>query len=313
MLASLTDRVSRSRRLRPLVEAGLLGLSSRAPMGTNVFEKEWDLLVVLDTCRYDALAGVQGEYGFLDGVGSIWSVGSSTREWSANTLTNAHHAEIARTAYVCGNGRVRQTLEGAEVMQSEMASRVTAWDTVSPSDFATFDTVPGYAPREPYGGLVTPDVVTDRAISVGRSRSHDRMIVHYIAPHNPYRANAIRENRDILDREHRPFDWLADGGDREVVWESYLDELRWALEYVEVLLGNVDAERAVITADHGDLFGHLGLYSHPTGVPHPALRRVPWAETTATDEGTYEPHLSPPDSLGIDGELQSQLERLGYA
>lgn len=312
MISSLLQRVSESSRLRPALEASLLGVSSRTSMGTNVFDEEWDLLVVLDTCRYDALAELESEFDFLDDIGSIWSVGSSTREWTANTLTNANHEEIARTAYVCGNGRVKQTLVGVDVMQTDLANRVTDWDMVSPRDFAVFDTVAGYAPQDPFGGLVIPDAVTDRAISLARSRSPDRMVVHHIAPHNPYRVNAIRENRDIFPREHRPFKYLKEGGDRETVWESYLDDLRWVLGHVEVLLDNVDAERVVITADHGDLFGHMGLYSHPTGVPHPHLRRVPWAETTASDSGTYEPHFDPPDDLGIDDDLQAQLKQLGY-
>lgn len=38
------------------------GVSSRFPFGTNVYEKDWDVLVLLDTCRVDALAEVSGEY-----------------------------------------------------------------------------------------------------------------------------------------------------------------------------------------------------------------------------------------------------------
>lgn len=310
MLASVRDTASST--FRSLAEAGLLGASSRLPLGTNVFSQDWDVLVLLDTCRVDALRAVAPEFAFESDVESTWSVGSSTREWAANTFTERYRPTIENTAVVCGNGSVKRALDAESAMETGLAARVTSWETVPAETCRVFDCVPGYAPREPYGGLVTPDAVTDRAIAVGRDRDYDRLLVHYIAPHNPYRSGALAENRPILDHEYRPFDWLRAGGDRDVVWESYLDELRWVLESVRVLLRNVDADRVAVSADHGELFGSLGLYSHPTGVPHPALRRVPWLETTAVDTGAYEPHLVAPTDLGVSADVREQLARLGY-
>lgn len=310
MLASVRGVASDG--LHAIAEAGLLGASSRLPLGTNVFTRDWDLLVLLDTCRVDALREVAPEFEFVTDVESTWSVGSSTREWTANTFTERHRETIEDTAVVCGNGNVKRALDAGSARETGLAARVTSWNTVPAETCLVFDCLPGYAPREPYGGLVTPEAVTDRAVAVGRQYDPDRLLVHYIAPHNPYRSRAIAENRPILDREHRPFDWLRAGGDRSVAWSSYLDELRWVLENVEVLCENVDAERTVVSADHGELFGSLGLHSHPTGVPHPALRRVPWAETTATDTGTYQPHLDSPEDLGVSADVREQLARLGY-
>lgn len=300
------------RYAKRLAEAALLGASSRRPFGTNVFSRDWDLLVVLDACRYDALSQVAGEFDFVRDVAATYSVGSSTREWAANTFTNEYREAIERTAVVCGNGRVAQTLHAGNALECSLASRFTAWDTVSLDDFRLFDSVPDYAPSDPRGGILLPGVVTDRAIDVGRSTDADRLLVHYIPPHNPYRANALAENRDLEAYEYRPFDYLRDGGDRSLVWRAYLDELRWVLDDVETLLENVDAETAVVTADHGDLFGHLGFYSHPTGVPHPRLRRVPWMETTATDAGSYEPHYDRSAEPDVDEKTSAQLEHLGY-
>lgn len=309
---SLSSRLARSGSIKQFAEAALLGASSRYPLGTNVFTREWDLLVILDTCRYDALALMEEEFEFVDSVGSITSVGSSTREWAANTYTDRFRDEIGRTAMVCGNANVTRTLKAGTPAKSTVARRFTTWNTVSPRDFLHFESLPGFAPLDPYTSMVTPDIVTDRAIDVGRTVDAVRLVVHYIAPHYPYRSNLLLENRGIEDHEHRPFDYLNDGGDREVIWSAYLDDLRWVLQDVETLLENVDAERAVITADHGELFGHFGLYSHPTGVPHPRLRTVPWMETEATDTGTYEPHYTKPAGDGIDADTQEHLEQLGY-
>jgi hypothetical protein len=309
---SLTNSLRDRLPVTPMLEALLLGASSRRPLGTNVFSREWDLLIVLDTCRYDALASLAPEYAFVDDPDSIYALGSSTREWTANTFTESYRAEIAETAVVCSNAQVTRTLEAGNAMESPLAQRFTAWNAVDREAFHTFDSVSDYAPRDPHGGTSIPEIATDRAIRVGREVDADRMLVHYLPPHSPYRADALRENRELEPFEYRPFDYLRDGGDRDRVWELYLDELRWVLDSVERLLENVDAERAVITADHGELFGHLGLYSHPTGVPHPKLRRVPWLETSAEDTGTYEPRYEKPDRTRTPAQTAKQLEYLGY-
>ena len=311
-MSELARRIVESGRVKPLAEACLLGLSSRLPLGTNVFSRDWDMLVLLDTCRLDALRSLEGEFGFLDDIDSLWSVGSSTREWTANTFTPAFAEEIGRTAVVTANPRVLWALNERGGLESEFARRFTDWTTVGPEAIGLLDDLSEYGPTEPYGGLVTPDVVTDRAIRIGRSNEFDRLIVHYLPPHKPYRSRALRTGGAIRSYEYHPFDYLREGGDPAVVRSAYTDELRWVLGYVERLLGNVDAERTVVSADHGELFGRFGLYSHPTGVPHPSLRRVPWARTTATDTGSYEPSFDRSPDVAGDADTAEQLEHLGY-
>jgi len=98
------------------------------------------------------------------------------------------------------------------------------------------------------------------------------------------------------------------------VWDEYLDNLRSVLDSVELLLENVDAETVAITADHGELFGEWGLYSHIYGVPHPKLRNVPWVETTATDRETTsaEELLSSYSGLNDNENIEERLSALGY-
>ena len=76
-------------------------IGRRLPYGTNVFEREWDVLVVLDACRADLLAAVASEIPFLDDVETVRSVGSSSSEWLENTFVG--HAETARTVMVTAN------------------------------------------------------------------------------------------------------------------------------------------------------------------------------------------------------------------
>ena len=37
------------------------------------------------------------------------------------------------------------------------------------------------------------------------------------------------------------------------------------LRHVQNLLNNHDAERVIISADHGEAFGEFGVYRHPVG------------------------------------------------
>ena len=88
-------------RLGTVALRSLQAVGKRLPYGTNVYEREWDVLVVLDACRADLLAAVEPEIGFLDSVESMRSVGSSSSEWLENTFEG--NSESARTVMVTGN------------------------------------------------------------------------------------------------------------------------------------------------------------------------------------------------------------------
>jgi hypothetical protein len=310
----LVSHVYSSDILRTGIKTGLLWFSSKLPIGTNVYDREWDVLVVLDTCRYDAFCEIVPEFEYLSGssIDSIRSVGSATAEWSANTFIESYQDEIAQTAYVSSNGTPQWTLEEKQDQFNSLLTDHVDWRMVGPDSFLLFDSIWEYAPREPFAGLTIPMAVTDRAISISRELNPDRLIAHYMPPHAPYRANALSENRSLYAHESDPWKALRYGTDLDSVWDSYLDELRWGLECVEVLLRNIDAETVVITADHGDLFGEWGLYSHPSGVPHPKLRRVPWVSTSAENTENRTPSITAPAQVKSDRDLEEQLSKLGY-
>lgn len=80
----------------------LLG-TKHYPIGTNVFEPDWDALIILDACRVDALVELAPEYEFLRDIDSILSVGSSSFEWTNQTFRTTYEKEIGNTAYVTQN------------------------------------------------------------------------------------------------------------------------------------------------------------------------------------------------------------------
>lgn len=296
-----------------------LSLTSRVPFGTNVFEKEWDVLVVLDACRVDAMRAVAPEYEFIEEVDSIWSVGSTSHEWYSQTFIRDYAEELSETALISSNPFAEHVLVNRNnpplypvpfldarwgiVTEDELnyvertRQHVCPYDEVSESLSSSTRIQP-------------PSYITDRGIVTGRT-GHERVMLHYFQPHRPFIYNLVKNDGELSSIENQPHEAARNGrAGYEELWPLYLDNLRLVLDSVEVLLDNLDAETVAITADHGELLGELGQYGHFESVPHPTLRKVPWIETTARDERTRQP----PEEYSIRDQrsTEEQLENLGY-
>jgi hypothetical protein len=280
----------------------LQAVGRRLGFGTSVYEFDWDVLVVLDACRPDALRDAAPDYEFLEGVGTLRSVGSCSSEWLENTFQVPDHREaVGRTAMVTGNTWTDRYLD---------ADR-----------FALLDEVWKYAWDDDLG-TVPADAITDRAVRVARDRDPDRLVVHYMQPHHPFVPDPLEGDSGMArtgahSSKTSPWVLLRRGAVPVArVREAYEANLRYVLRSVRTLLSNVDGT-AVVTADHANLFGEWGLYGHPMHTPVPALLTVPWVETTGRDRHTHEPSLSPPTPLpvsrvyGAEGDAE-RLQALGY-
>jgi hypothetical protein len=298
-------------------------LTSRHPLGTNIFERDWDVLIVLDTCRVDALRKMKKEFDFIKSVDRILSVGSQSAEWMLNTFTNDYKKEIKDTVLVSGNiwsYRILRERLHEHTDQSAHpylnCSKYADWDVVREDDFLHVDQ--SWQLKDTYGslhqeGYAAPHIFTDRAIHLGRRYDFDRPIVHYSLPHLPYIAMALAEDRSLYDYEKDFKPSLKKDTSLQKVRESYHENLRLVLKYVERLLHNIEADDVVITADHGEAFGEWGFYKHPFGLPHPSTKVVPWCETTAVDNNTYETRYpSPQPNALTESDKQEHLRDLGY-
>jgi hypothetical protein len=277
----------------------LQAVGRRLDYGTNVFEREWDVLVVLDACRADLLQSVAAGGDLLGEVQTVRSVGSSSSEWLENTFEG--HSETGQTVMVTGNTWTDRYLDA--------------------DAFAALDEVWKYAWDDELG-TVPAGAVTDRAIAMSRERDPDRLVVHYMQPHHPFVADPLTGDEGMArtsDHSSGANPWvLLRRGEltTERVWEAYEATLRGVLPEVETLVANVEG-RVAVTADHGNLFGEWGLYGHPMQTPVPALLAVPWAETTGEGRDDHDPALDPPEPLpvsrvhGTDTD-RDRLAALGY-
>lgn len=265
------------------------------PLGTPVWERDWDVLVVLDACRVDLLREVRAEYPFLggrDAIGTHWSIASKSDDWLRRTFAHEYAGAVEGTAYVTGNpftAKVR--FEATPAVLDEVWRY--GWD----EELSTI-------PARP---------ITDRAIDTWREGDVSRMIVHYMQPHGPF------VHHPEMGTYGGPEDFGEGFGD---IWgraghdiptadirRAYRENLRYVLGDVELLLENLDADRVAITADHGNALGEFGVYGHPSDVLVPAIRRVPWVRTTGRDTGDYRPTT---ERESARTGVEDRLRHLGY-
>lgn len=299
--------------------AAWLTVTSRVEVAKNVYERDWDALIILDACRVDALKEVAPEYEFFDQgeIESIWSIGSGSLEFMCKTFTYEYEDEVNETLYLAANGYINRAFadhlyapsvavpfgypKENHVHAEDFLELTNAWETRYVEELRN----------------VPPSNFTDAAIGAGRRTDAERMVFHYSQPHTPHLAEAVEEGRAVTETEHNPWKAMRNGDlDRETAWNRYMENLRLVLDNVAVLLENLDAETVAITADHGEAFGEWGIHGHPTGFPLPPVKKVPWVTTSATDSGEYE-HRDidgePNNCAAIDDEvIQEQLEDLGY-
>lgn len=61
----------------------------------------------------------------------------------------------------------------------------------------------------------------------------------------------------------------------EDAWNAYKDNLKLALRHADQLLDYLEG-RIIITSDHEECFGEMGIFAHPQRVHIPPLIEVPY-------------------------------------
>lgn len=290
------------------------GLKRRtaAKIGRSIWSRDWDVLVILDACRTDLMADVSDEYECLpEGIPTVWSNAACSIDWINRNLA-AHPEKIRDVGYVTANpftDHDAPDVRSADLTDSDFGELrklyKSEWGPVNGSPVET----------------VAPTAMTDQAIDTWRHGDVDKMIVHYMQPHQPFRSKPEWEDigKNLKNLAHEDgmagaCAWQrARNGEIPVdeLWEAYRDNLRWVMDDVtERLLTNVDGT-VVLSADHGNAMGEWGEWGHPSSAISPAVRRVPWVTVDAVDEQTVTPDVSGAESA-VDAATSDQLEALGY-
>ncbi|WP_227357573.1 hypothetical protein [Haladaptatus salinisoli] len=279
---------------RPVYNKALEQGNYIRPRGENIYDEDWDLLVVADACRLDLMKEMKNKYDFINDIESIWSLDSTTAQWMEKTFVEKYNKEIQKTNYICGNPFSATKLSNVDFGQLIEVWRHSWLDI----------------------GTVPPRAITDHTIAVNRGQSQKRTIAHYMQPHCPFIPHpelmSSKEkdkwgNQDTKDVWER----LRDNELTEKeVWAAYRNNLEIVLDEIKLLLQNIDADNVIITSDHGNAKGEWNIYGHPPGSPLRCLREVPWIQTSASDVGDYEPNLK--DAKENKVSRERKLQALGY-
>lgn len=258
------------------------------PDGIDVFEEDWDNLIILDACRYDEFESHSTLPGTLE---SRISRASSTRQFIRANFTGK---ELHDTVYVSANGWYAK-------LNKEINTEVHAFEFVE---------------RDAVNGLSTrPETVTEAARQAMEQYPNKRLIIHYMQPHHPF----LGETGQQLDHAGPLMGTVKQNGlDRETVRRAYRENLQLVLDSIEPLMNELPG-LTVVTADHGELLGErerpipIKRYSHPVNIYVEELIKVPWLryQNGERKDVVSEPPAEHSDAFDMD-EVEERLTNLGY-
>ena len=275
-----------------------------------IHEGGWDVLLILDACRYDSFKRTYEEFLPEGELLKVRSEGSSTGEWLYKTFPDMYDMTYVSTnPYVNSYGiplsKCNPDYKFDWKAVDHFSHIVDAWEMRWHEGLET----------------VLPDDVNE--IYLGSDRK-DKSIVHYMQPHLPYinlgnfgsfdtmkrRAKDEGEGESDLEEtidkimvifEQKIGEFFGKGelwemkkmfGIRprsgyEKTWRAasgkkgleryYQDNLEIVLESVSELIEDLNG-KIVVTSDHGEAFGENGIWFHKLKRSDPVLLEVPWYE-----------------------------------
>lgn len=275
---------------------------SRVRPGTDVFEEDWDNLILLDACRYDLLS----EYEFNEGrVEWRWSGGSHSKEFLEYNVAGKMLDDVV---WITANPWVSTYSEN-------IFRVVNLWDTGWDKEHQT----------------VLPETMETEARRVASEYSNKRIVVHFMQPHYPF----IGETGQSKLPQHRTFtgDGIIKADDdtgmdiweqlkagfveRDVVWQAYQENLERVLPAARRLVHDLYG-KSVLSADHGNEFGGLSspipyrLYGHPSGYRTKNLIKVPWVVIEDKERRSINPGQIEAQKKSQSTGMSEKLSSLGY-
>jgi hypothetical protein len=253
----------------------------------NVVDRDWDVLIILDGCRYDLFASVNTMDGELS---PIRSVGSKTGEFLQQTFGSGAYPEIVYTS-------ANPNISG---LDAKFHDRKRLWESHWDDDLS----------------VVPPGATTDAGMNAIEEHPNKRHIIHYMQPHIPFigeRGRELLSQADVADLDHGVKFWeqaRQNSTLRQRFWDAYQENLEITLPHVQRLITETDG-LAVVTSDHGNELGWFGVYGHPGGFYTPGLVIVPWFRTAYKERRAIESgEATSGPNAGAD--VTEKLESLGY-
>lgn len=270
--------------------------------GIDITTADWDTLIILDACRYDAFE----RNSDLDGdLSAVVSRGSATPEFLRG---NFDGKSLLDTVYLTSNPMLHRIRESIDVKFHAVKD---VWSGDGWDDEL---------------GTVKPETITEIALHLAEDYPHKRLIVHYMQPHYPFIGSSTEFDKGFLQSEDEddivPWMKVMTGevdNDLELLWNAYIENLKYCLPHVNRLISGLRG-KTVVTADHGNMFGErarpipIREWGHPPGIYTEELVKVPWLECPVN--GTR-PEIIAEESTAeqadeTEADVADRLADLGY-
>jgi hypothetical protein len=278
-----------------------LDTHSYNPHGIDMIDQDWDVLQILDACRYDMFA----EQSTLPGeLQSRISRGSNTMEF---LHANFKDREMHDTVYVTANPQFRRH---EDEIDAEFHAVIDVW--LDEGWDETYNTV-------------MPETTAKYAMEAAEKYPDKRILIHYLQPHYPFidqestfdKKHIHETDDDTIDFWHEIMFGRLDIGTDDV-WPLYRKTLNESFPHVQEVMETVGG-RHVVTADHGNMVGEparpvpVREWGHPQCIYTEELVKVPWLVFDNGGRRTMraeEPHS---EAEGVDDDIvSSRLRHLGY-
>jgi len=259
--------------------------------GIDIFAEDWDNLILLDACRYDAFKSEWDGPGRLE---SRESRGSSSIE------------------FVRGNFRDRELLDTVCVTAN-------GWYLKIDDSYEIHDVVPVFEHTDDEREVVLPETMTEWAERIADEYPNKRLLIHYMQPHAPYLGETGRRELDGIRSREDISDRVRNGSfSAATLREAYRENLRLVIDAVEPLLEKLEG-KTVISADHGEMLGerHFPIpmrdYVHPHGIDNDVLVEVPWLVYEDGSRRRIVAEEPESESRSVDeASIDDHLRQLGY-
>ena len=263
--------------------------------GIDVFEQDWDNLIILDACRADVFRRVAAPH-FDGSFTTKTSKGSATVEWVRQNFTDR---TLTDTVYVSANGWLHR-------IQDEINAVIHAGNWLYSDEYRN------------EMGTVPPESVTDKALDWVEKYPNKRLLVHYVQPHKPF-VGETAERHFSHARGVNMVEMMAraENASTDTLRRAYRETLETALPEVKRLVAELDG-KTVISADHGELLGEryplmpLKNYGHPVGIYVPELVNVPWFELEYESRREITKERPDTEAERDEEQLQEHLKAMGY-
>jgi hypothetical protein len=263
----------------------------------NVFDEDWDNLLLLDACRYDAFEQASREVELPGELRANYSRGSATMEFLP---ANFAERDLSDTVYVTGTPMLyRMTVldEYGRRFDHNLHAIVDVWDRIDVERLVN--------------GNARPKQVAEATLQAAEEYPDKRLFVHFIQPHIPFIGDFGSERFGDVEGDiwRKQRDGKVGATDSELR-KAYYENLLCVMPTVEALLAELRG-KTVVTADHGQLIGERGFplpmkdYGHPNGTYPSELVEVPWLSHR---NGPRKRIIPEPSETEYDEEKRKELD-----